>query len=110
MVTSHDGQRIDRKEQTTVEALISLRDGGEMHVASLQPHRQAESAILRESDLDAGMTLPIQLQEGHHQTLDQLWHRAYPEHPGLTGLEGARALADRLGVNQEASAALEQVP
>src|SRR2546430_6590439 len=48
MVTSHDGQRIDRKEETTVEALISFRDGGEMHVASLQPHRQAKSAVFRE--------------------------------------------------------------
>jgi len=38
-----------------------------------------------------------------------LWHRSYPEHPGLTRLEGARSLANRLSVDQEASAPLEQV-
>jgi hypothetical protein len=38
-----------------------------------------------------------------------LWHRAYPEHPGLTGLEGPRSLADRLNIDQEATAPLEQV-
>jgi hypothetical protein len=38
-----------------------------------------------------------------------LWHRAYPEHPGLTGLERARAFADCLGVDQEAAALLEEI-
>jgi hypothetical protein len=55
------------------------------------------------------MAPPILLEEGHQRTLDQLRHRAYPEHPSLTGLEGARAFADRLGVDQEAPAPLEQV-
>src|SRR5712691_747673 len=107
MARSHDGQHVNRKEQTTFEALISFRDGGEVHVPSLQPHRQAKSAVLRESDLDARMAPPILLEEGHQHALDQLWHRAYPEHPGLTGLEGTRSLADRVGVDQEASALLE---
>ena len=39
----------------------------------------------------------------------KLRRRAYPEHPGLTGLESARPLADRLDLAQKASAALEQV-
>src|SRR5580692_779295 len=107
MARSHYCQHVDRKEQTTVEALISFRDGGEVHIPSLQPHRQAKSAVLRESDLDAWMAPPILLEERHHHALNQLWHRAYPEHPDLTGLEGARALADRLGVDQEPSAPLE---
>jgi hypothetical protein len=48
-------------------------------------------------------------EERHHHALDQLRHRANAEEPGLTGLEGARSLAERLGVTKQASAVLEQV-
>src|SRR5215475_7136650 len=102
MLGRHDGQHVNRKEESAVEAVISLGYGGEVHVSSVKPHRETKSAVFRQSDFDARMAPPILLKERHHHAFDQLRHRAYPEHTGLTRLEGARALADRLGVDQEA--------
>src|ERR1700751_80657 len=104
MGRSHDGQHVNRKKQATFEAFISFGNGSEVYAPSLQSRRQAKSSVLSQSDLDTRMAPPILLEERHQHALDQLWHRAYPEHSGLTGFEGARSLADRLGVDEEASA------
>src|SRR5207302_5411060 len=80
-----------------------------VYVASLQPHRQADAAILRELYLDAGMASLILREESHHHALDQLRRGADPKQAALARFEGARPFADGLGVAQEPSTALQQV-
>jgi hypothetical protein len=52
---------------------------------------------------------PVAGEEGRQQSLDGLRRGPHAEHTRLSALERARSLAQRLGVRQQATAALEQI-
>ena len=109
MVPIHDGEYVDRIEQAPIEPLVPLRDDGQVHVAALEPRRQADAAIFDDVNFDAGKVPTAVRQESHHHALDQLRWRANPEHAGVPGFEGARPVTNCLRVAQHASNTLKQV-
>jgi hypothetical protein len=60
-------------------------------------------------NLDAGVAPPVECQEARQDRLDRLGGGADPDHAGVPTLEGARPLAQRLGVGQQAAAPPEQI-
>jgi hypothetical protein len=109
MPRGHDGPYVGGIEESKIEARLTFRYGGEVNVASVQSHWQANTAILSKLDLYARMASPKLGEESHDHVLDQLRRGADAEHAGLAGLERARPLADCLNVAQEASPALKQL-
>jgi hypothetical protein len=105
----HYGQHVSGIEQPMLETTVYFRKDSEVDVSSLQPRRQADSAILNELDINARMAPLITREESHHHALNQLRCGTDLQHAGVARFEGMRPLTDCLGIPQQPATALKQV-
>jgi hypothetical protein len=99
-------QEIHREQQLAWEIPIACRHDRKLNIPPLQPVRQPGAAFLDEAYLDAGVTPPVSQQKIRKQVLDHLRRSSHAEHSlCLPGLEGARALCDRVDLRQHRGSA-----
>jgi hypothetical protein len=94
-----------RRKQAPVIAVVSGWNDREMNVAALQAVRDAGAAVLDQLDIDGRVPAPKGRQEIGEHGLHMLGAAADPQRPGFAGPERACALAERIGVLQQAPAA-----
>jgi hypothetical protein len=100
---------MDRKQQPAGVALVVRGDLGQMNLATFKAGWQIAAGILHQANIDTGVATPVSRDKRGKQRLDGLRDGADPEQAGVPGSERARPLAERLGVTEQAPAALQQV-
>jgi hypothetical protein len=80
-----------------------------VHVALLEAGAEPDTAILDEVHLDAGVLPPVEGQEAGEQGLHRLRRRTHAQHAGVSALERARSLPQRLRVGQQSAGAPQEI-
>src|SRR5262245_61346136 len=86
-----------------------MRDDRQVDIAIFEPVWKTNNALFHEVHFHARVTPPVAGQEDRERTLDRLRRGSYAQDSCLPALKRPRALADEIGVLQEAPAAPQQI-